>query len=408
MREVVPLFLRYFFRLTFWQIVQVFLFISCFSAQYFIHVQLSNRLDDAHSRLDKLERWINDRGNRKLQILKPDMKQSSQIHSRRKRKVGQDQLNQLWNRIESLESRFTASDNTSMAAHRTAFCFQGPQGKHGIPGRDGKDGMPGRDGRDGTDGRDGIPGINGIPGRHGSPGRDGAVGRKGEQGHKGHTGKPGRKGPPGDSVICEKGPCATPKGNKEKIVASTVFIRWGRTVCPTDRGTVLVYEGKVAGWQPSHDGEGGANYLCMPLRPEYNKPFTRGYHPKASLFGVEYGHVEDLFARMGQGPQISYLGVPCAVCRAEKRGSLMMLPARNVCPSRDWTREYQGYLMTGSSNSTRSEYICVDNDATGVNQLHSKSHPGKALLTSVLGKCGVLPCPPYEQDRELTCAVCTM
>lgn len=85
-----------------------------------------------------------------------------------------------------------------------------------------------------------------------------------------------------------------------------------------------------------------------------------------------------------------------------------MLPARNVCPSREWTREYQGYLMTGSSNSTRSEYICVDNDATGVNQLHSKSHPGKALLTSVLGKCGVLPCPPYEQDRELTCAVCTM
>lgn len=149
MREVVPLFLRYFFRLTFWQIVQVFLFISCFSAQYFIHVQLSNRLDDAHSRLDKLERWINDRGNRKLQILKPDMKQSSQIHSRRKRKVGQDQLNQLWNRIESLESRFTASDNTSMAAHRTAFCFQGPQGKNGIPGRDGKDGMPGRDVQEG-------------------------------------------------------------------------------------------------------------------------------------------------------------------------------------------------------------------------------------------------------------------
>lgn len=209
-------------------------------------------------------------------------------------------------------------------------------------------------------------------------------------------------------MICEKGPCATPKGHKEKIVASTVFIRWGRTVCPTDRGTVLVYEGRVAGWQPSHDGEGGANYLCMPLHPEYNKPFTQGYHPKASLFGVEYGHVEDLFARMGQGPQISYLAVPCAVCRAEKRGSLMMLPARNVCPSREWTREYQGYLMTGSSNSTRSEYICVDNDATGVNQLHSKSHPGKALLTSVLGKCGVLPCPPYEQDRELTCAVCTM
>lgn len=171
---------------------------------------------------------------------------------------------------------------------------------------------------------------------------------------------------------------------------------------------VFIVLGRVAGSQSTHQGEGGANYICLPLNPEYNKPITEGYHPRASLFGVEYGHVEDLFARMGQGPQISYLGVPCAVCRAEKRGSLMMIPARNVCPTRQWTREYQGYLMTDSSNGTRQEYICVDNDATGVNALHSKSHSGKALLTSVLGKCGVLPCPPYEQDRELTCAVCTM
>ena len=171
---------------------------------------------------------------------------------------------------------------------------------------------------------------------------------------------------------------------------------------------VVIELGRVAGSQSTHQGEGGANYICLPLNPEYNKPVTQGYHSRASLFGVEYGHVEDLFARMGQGPRISYLGVPCAVCRAEKRGSLMMIPARNVCPTRQWTREYQGYLMTGSSNGTRQEYICVDNDATGVNVLHSKNHSGKALLTSVLGKCGVLPCPPYEQDRELTCAVCTI
>ena len=170
----------------------------------------------------------------------------------------------------------------------------------------------------------------------------------------------------------------------------------------------LIVLGRVAGWRPKQSG-GGANYLCMPLSPMYSKPPTPGYHPKASLFGVEYGQVEDLFARIpGQGPQISYLGVPCAVCRAEKRGSLMMIPARNVCPSRQWTREYHGYLMTETSNSTRPEYICVDADATGVNVLHSKSHSGKALLTSVLGKCGVLPCPRYRQDWELTCAVCTM
>lgn len=149
--------------------------------------------------------------------------------------------------------------------------------------------------------------------------------------------------------------------------------------------------------------------MCMPLKPLYSKPPTPGYHSKASLFGVEYGHVEDLFARFpGVGPEISYLGVPCAVCRVEKRGSLMMIPARNVCPSRLWTREYHGYLMTDTSNSTRPEYICVDADATGVNVLQGRRHAGKALLASVEGQCGVLPCSEYRQDWELTCAVCTM
>lgn len=166
--------------------------------------------------------------------------------------------------------------------------------------------------------------------------------------------------------------------------------------------------GRVAGWRSTPQG-GGANYLCTPLSPLYSKPPTPGYQTKASLFGVEYGHVEDLFARIpGRGPEISYLGVPCAVCRVEHRGSLMMIPARNVCPSRLWTREYHGYLMTDSSNSTRPEYICVDADATGVNVLQSRRHAGKALLTSVKGQCGVLPCPNYRQDWELTCAVCTM
>lgn len=166
--------------------------------------------------------------------------------------------------------------------------------------------------------------------------------------------------------------------------------------------------GQVAGWRSTPQG-GAANYLCMPLEPLYSKPPTPGYHSTTTLFGVEYGHVEDLFARFpGRGPEISYHGVPCAVCRVEQRGSLMMIPARNVCPSRLWTREYHGYLMTDTSNSTRPEYICVDADATGANVIQKRRLAGKALLASVKGQCGVLPCSKYRQDWELTCAVCTM
>ena len=166
--------------------------------------------------------------------------------------------------------------------------------------------------------------------------------------------------------------------------------------------------GQVAGWRSTPQG-GAANYLCMPLEPLYSKPPTPGYHSTTTLFGVEYGHVEDLFARFpGRGPEISYHGVPCAVCRVEQRGSLMMIPARNVCPSRLWTREYHGYLMTDTSNSTRPEYICVDADATGANVIQKRRLARKALLASVKGQCGVLPCSKYRQDWELTCAVCTM
>lgn len=72
-------------------------------------------------------------------------------------------------------------------------------------------------------------------------GRDGFTGPKGHHGQKGHKGKEGPKGPPGDPIMCHKETIT--KNPKEKKSGSTVFIRWGRSVCP-DRGTVLVYEGK--------------------------------------------------------------------------------------------------------------------------------------------------------------------
>ena len=170
----------------------------------------------------------------------------------------------------------------------------------------------------------------------------------------------------------------------------------------------FLFQGRVAGWRPKLQREGGSKYLCMPLTPLYSKPPT-GSETGAPLYGVEYGQVEDLFSRIpGKDRQISYRSVPCAVCRVERRGSMMMIPARNVCPSRLWTREYHGYLMTDTSNSSSPEYICVDADASGVNELHTTQRASKALLTSVRGQCGVLPCPNYRQDWELTCAVCTM
>ena len=87
------------------------------------------------------------------------------------------------------------------------------------------------------------------------------------------------------------------------------------------------------------------------------------------------------------------------------RGSEMMVPARNDCPS-GWTEEYHGYLMTEHyDHKSVRDFICVDREAEYVPG--SQADQNGALLYLVQGACGSLPCLPYVDGRELTCAVCT-
>ena len=96
---------------------------------------------------------------------------------------------------------------------------------------------------------------------------------------------------------------------------------------------------------------------------------------------------------------------PCVVCFVKSRGSMLMMPARNDCPS-GWTMEYKGYLMTAHHNHGHpTDFICVDGDPEYVPGSHANKDG--ALLYPVEGVCGSLPCLPYVNGRELTCAVCT-
>ena len=96
---------------------------------------------------------------------------------------------------------------------------------------------------------------------------------------------------------------------------------------------------------------------------------------------------------------------PCAVSYVGSRGSQLMMPARNDCPT-GWAKEYHGYLMTEHYNHKISrDFICVDREAEYVPG--SQSDQNGALLYLVDGVCGSLPCLPYIRGRELTCAVCT-
>ncbi|KAL9965214.1 hypothetical protein ACROYT_G028985 [Oculina patagonica] len=228
-------------------------------------------------------------------------------------------------------------------------------------------------GRDGRDGREGPAGPRGLTGPKGD------VGRTGSTGTKGPPGPQGAKGPEGQGL------------------SGVSYNRWGRTNCSGD--AIVVYTGVMGGGYYTHTG-GGSNYVCLTNNPIYDK-YDSGWQGRASIHGTEYetsfhGFKNNLFDHEA----------PCAVCYVKSRGSHMMIPGTNKCPS-GWTREYYGYLMTSHYNHAhQTEFVCVDVDAEVVPGTHKDING--ALLYPVEGSCDYsLPCKPYIHGYELTCVVCT-
>ena len=220
--------------------------------------------------------------------------------------------------------------------------------------------------------------LRGRDGRDGLPGPTGPAGKDGKNGKRGETGPMGPSGPPGPSS------------------GGVTYIRWGKTECPSVTETEFVYEGIAAGTYYTSKG-GSATHLCLPKEPVYSKfiPGVQGYSP---LHGMEY----ELISPIGD---LSNDNVPCAVCYASTRSTVLMVPARNSCISSSWTLEYSGYIMTEHYNTYRSSFECVDKDAESIPGSSSNTHG--ALFYHVEATCNGIPCGPYEAEKELTCAVCT-
>ena len=163
-------------------------------------------------------------------------------------------------------------------------------------------------------------------------------------------------------------------------------------------GTTLVYAGKAGGTYYLHQG-GAANYLCMPNDPDYlsYQPGVQGYN---YVYGTEYKTVG------GPLQAVHNHNVPCAVCYASTRVAVTMIPAKTQCQS-NWTLEYSGYLMSAYLGSNRhpSMYECVDKNPGSVPG--SAANTFGALFHTVEANCNGMLCPPYDPQKELTCAVCT-
>ena len=209
----------------------------------------------------------------------------------------------------------------------------------------------------------------------------------------------GSVGPPGLPTSCPPG--YTDSSGTPGTSGGTTYVRWGRTVCPNATGTELIYDGLTVGSHFTHTG-GAANYICTAKGAdvEYHPEATTTNSNLAILYGTEY--------EIQSGQVLHYLhnhNVPCAVCEVSSRSKQIMIPGRYTCPN-TWTVEYSGWLMTEYTDYYRTMYICLDKTPESV--MGAAANTNGALIHHVEADCNTgLPCPNYNDSRELACVVCT-
>ena len=218
-------------------------------------------------------------------------------------------------------------------------------------------------------------------------------------GPAGPPGAPGSDGP--------QGPPGPPGKDIQAKLAGATYIRWGRTSCP--EGSSLLYTGRVGGTYYKNSG-GAANYLCLPDNPEYSTEAMRKPVSKNSqVHGAEYELENvDLFNIPGNNDHT----VPCSLCHAKERSTVIMIPAKLTCPDSTWTLEYTGIIMSASTyyqyQNYRSMYECMDRRAESLPGNRSTSNMNGAGFHYASVFCHTfLHCPPYKENIALSCVVCS-
>ena len=182
-------------------------------------------------------------------------------------------------------------------------------------------------------------------------------------------------------------------------VSGVTYTRWGKSSCPSLTRAQLVYAGRAGGTSYASQG-GAAEKICLPNDPDYISGTSQGASFPSVVEGAEY--------QMRSGPiaiqNVQDYNVPCAVCYVPTRATTIMVPAKTVCPS-SWTREYYGYLTTEHDSHGRSSYTCLDISPEVVPG--SSSNLDGALFYYTVTNCNGLSCPPFVNNRTLSCAVCT-
>ncbi|WAR02856.1 hypothetical protein MAR_009414 [Mya arenaria] len=180
-----------------------------------------------------------------------------------------------------------------------------------------------------------------------------------------------------------------------KVATGSTYIRWGRKTCPSETGARPLYDGYAGSSSHLHSG-GGNTYLCLPRDPVLDdiQGGSRSY-----IYGAEYETKGGTLWREMQDEE-----VPCVVCITPNT-NVVMVPAKNVCHP-GWNLEYAGYLMAEKFDHSAKNYVCMDGEPDDLDG--SRGNQDGALFYFVEASCGSLPCDPYIQGYELTCAVCSL
>ncbi|XP_052763071.1 uncharacterized protein LOC128205460 [Mya arenaria] len=181
-----------------------------------------------------------------------------------------------------------------------------------------------------------------------------------------------------------------------EVMSSGIYIRWGRRSCPGS--AELVYEGFAGGGHYTNKGA-SSGYICLPKDPIFESD-GRKAGSGSTVYGAEYETNTATFHT-----SLHDEDVPCAVCRVVGR-SVVMIPARNVCYS-GWHTEYSGYLMSDhDGHPGNKELVCMDGNPEKAEGSDAGDQNG-ALLYFAQAICGSLKCPPYSENKALTCVVCS-
>ena len=122
------------------------------------------------------------------------------------------------------------------------------------------------------------------------------------------------------------------------------------------------------------------------------------------VFGIQFTVLNTNFLLVHLLMSLHEYNAPCAICFVSTRATAIMVPAKTICPS-SWTREYYGYLTANYDGHHRSSYNCLDISPGIVPETGASSDSAFFYYTATA--CNGLSCPPYENNRILSCVVCT-